>query len=580
MSLDNQKITALPDAILNLLNSKATGNIRTNVHSITKHKNSNKQAFDNSESESPKADAQLIEKHCVWLNKCKEDASSLSEFDWFQALRFYTKCKNGRELAHDFSIPYPAYDVDETNTKFDNASGYEAPLTCAFLEENSAHGSASCKKCVYQGRIKTPLHLGLGGPLNYRFVYLMDQERYYDCETGCKYSNSAFKKAFAHIEHGFSNDQLMLKSKVTLKVEQQVYEPHRPAIMKLPHGRLELNVWKDPEIEPIKGDPSIFVDHVRYLFPDDYRFNIVMKFLAFCIQKEGEKIHYALIIAGQQGNGKSFLGRVLGWLLGAQNVSPVGNQELTSQFNPWAGDTSLILIEELMMGKRQDVANKLKTLITEPTIVINDKNEKLRTAHNKANIIAFTNYDVPIFLEKGDRRYCFADSLVEPRSEEYYNRLWDWTKQNLGVILHCLQEWDLTGFNPKSHAPYTEEKGRLLQETEELHKKCLRKDIENNIGVFHKDIICLDEFMRHDIEDVFCGKKVEVPHTIKGSKQKSGRLMKEMGMCKHSTVRYNDQGDKKNLWSIRNHEKWKNATERDLAAEYNRNSGSYLRQIT
>ena len=58
MSLGNQKITALPDAILNLLNSKATGNIRTNVHSITKHKNSNKQAFDNSESESPKADAQ------------------------------------------------------------------------------------------------------------------------------------------------------------------------------------------------------------------------------------------------------------------------------------------------------------------------------------------------------------------------------------------------------------------------------------------------------------------------------------------------------------------------------------------
>jgi hypothetical protein len=49
---------------------------------------------------------------------------------------------------------------------------------------------------------------------------------------------------------------------------------------------------------------------------------------------------------------------------------------------------------------------------------------------------------------------------------------------------------------------------------------------------------------------------------------------------KYKSVRYGDQGDKKNLWSIRNHEKWENAKAGELATEYNRNIGSYFRQKT
>jgi putative DNA primase/helicase len=69
--------------------------------------------------------------------------------------------------------------------------------------------------------------------------------------------------------------------------------------------------------------------------------------------------------------------------------------------------------------------NRLKALITSPTVQINPKNLARREEKNQMNIVFLSNELQPLALDNSDRRYLV---VYTPRAKDpdYYRKLGEW----------------------------------------------------------------------------------------------------------------------------------------------------------
>jgi hypothetical protein len=110
--------------------------------------------------ENPNAELLRIVAECPWMRHCKDDAATLPEPEWYRMLSIVGRCRDGRQNAHDLSKPYARYSVTETDEKLRQAMASAGPATCKFIE--SELGQAHyCARCNHQGRVKSPIVLGL-----------------------------------------------------------------------------------------------------------------------------------------------------------------------------------------------------------------------------------------------------------------------------------------------------------------------------------------------------------------------------------------------------------------------------------
>lgn len=292
------------------------------------------------------------------------------------------------------------------------------------------------------------------------------------------------------------------------------YKPKQPRTVKY----LEVdkfNIWQPSQVSlkiPLPSEENKFVIHIEKILGKDS--HILLDFLAHCVQKPTDKIQWSIILQGKQGIGKSYLGLVMKDILGESNVSFPAIESVNSEYNPWLEGKQLIVLEEFKSNK-MTLTNKLKNIITAPTVVINNKYVKAYVLPNLAQIIAITNDKQSLILEKDDRRFCCLYSSIEVPTKDYFKDLFTWTKDNLSVIAGFLKNRDLTNFNPTSHAPSTKAKDELINLSQNSVRFILDQMIKDktypfNIGIFApQDVVA------------------ELPENIKGSAS-SVRVVREL----------------------------------------------------
>jgi hypothetical protein len=225
------------------------------------------------------------------------------------------------------------------------------------------------------------------------------------------------------------------------------------------------NTWRPSDLKPQEGDPAIFLEHMAYMFEDEMERNMVLNYLAWCVQNPAEKPNFALVIKGKQGTGKSFIGQVMERIFGPHNTGRPMNASIQSQFNGWARNVKLVVIEELMVKGRVDLMNHLKPMVTDPIIEINEKYQPSQKVTNTCIILAFTNHDDALPVEDDDRRYAIAISEAFPREDEYYRRLFSWAEKEGGdaIIWDYLKKRDIGNFNGKGRAPTSASKNEMRE---------------------------------------------------------------------------------------------------------------------
>lgn len=149
-----------------------------------------------------------------------------------------------------------------------------------------------------------------------------------------------------------------------------------------------------------------------------------------------QKQQTAWVFKGTPGAGKGvMLDHVLKPLLGEKQAIKVEDQQLVSDFNPWLQNALLIAFNEVAHDNktRNSVKSKVKAIITDSEVIINEKNIRNYSITNHVNCLFFSNEEVPVFIEQGDRRF----NVVMTRGNLRDN---DWFKDPDGFFKKLAEE--------------------------------------------------------------------------------------------------------------------------------------------
>ncbi|CAN5650293.1 hypothetical protein BH10PSE18_BH10PSE18_15110 [soil metagenome] len=231
-----------------------------------------------------------------------------------------------------------------------------------------------------------------------------------------------------------------------------------------------VNLFGGLAMEPEKGDVKPMLDLVRYLTSRacaaeddcDMIMHWLLCWLAYPLQNRGAKLRTSVIMHGDEGAGKNFLFDTVVAIYGKYGAL-VGQDELEDKFNDWRS-CKLFIVGDEVSSRAELVHNKnrLKALITSPTVQINPKNLPRREEANHINIVFLSNELQPLALDNSDRRYLV---VYTPRAKEfeYYRQLKKWRDGGgTEAFFEYLMTYPLDGFDPSAPAPATEAKKALI----------------------------------------------------------------------------------------------------------------------
>jgi len=143
--------------------------------------------------------------------------------------------------------------------------------------------------------------------------------------------------------------------------------------------------------------------------PDYY--NWVINWLAVLYQYPTYRFSTSIIFIGAKGSGKGMFTKVMQKIF-AHCCYAANSKDLISNFNSQLFENKLLLIanEIVDQNKKYQFSNDLKEMITEEKISVERKFTDRYEAKNYVKTIFFSNSNMPIVIEEGDRRYAVFKS--------------------------------------------------------------------------------------------------------------------------------------------------------------------------
>jgi hypothetical protein len=383
------------------------------------------------------------------------------------------------------------------------------------------------------------------------WVFVADAMQFIRRKDGRKYRTDQWKALFGGLYPDGEILNAVWKARVPVrKFERLIYLPGKPEI---PYGggTVFYNIWRKSGVEASFGDVKPFLDHVAFLFPNEGDRELMLDYLALLVQKPADKIHFALLVRGAQGTGKSWIGNLMERIIGKPNVVRPSNDEVVSRWTHWMEGAQLAIVEELMTLGRLEVANRLKPVITDTTIRIEEKNCSIYSIPNHLNFLCFTNHEDALKIEHGDRRWLVVFSPAVKQEAAYYDRLFGYLDDGgAAFVKHFLLQRQIV-LNGQGVAPATSGKETMRRMSMGDAESYLLDLYEARETPFDFDIVRVDDLVQ------------AVPAKLSGKSNLRSRLSKflkeELGAVAHTRhTKHHPNRPAWQLWSLRNHDIWEN----------------------
>jgi len=238
-------------------------------------------------------------------------------------------------------------------------------------------------------------------------------------------------------------------------ISPHTIEYHRLAFHPIPQPADTLNLWVPHTVVPTQGCWKIIEDYlVDVICAGDLAlFDYLIRFLAHALQCPEEKPGIMIVLIGAEGVGKGFLVRLLEALWGATTLQVSDIAAITGNFNAGLERAFWVALDECMFKGDKKSQDRMKSLVTEPAIQVEQKYEPSRTIESFHRFIACTNHAQWGQIRSDDRRYLFIKvSDCHKQDTKYFAQLSNALNDGVTVpgLAHYLVNLDITNFNPRS----------------------------------------------------------------------------------------------------------------------------------
>ena len=225
-----------------------------------------------------------------------------------------------------------------------------------------------------------------------------------------------------------------------------------------------LNLYEPIDHRPQEGDLSHIQSLVRHIFGEQYELG--MDYLQLLYLQPIQKLPILLLVSEERNTGKSTFLNFLK-LLFQNNVTFNTNEDFRSQFNSdWAGKL-LIVVDEVLLNRRED-SERLKNLSTTLSYKVEAKGkDRDEIAFFAKFVLCSNNEHLPVIIDAGETRYWVRKiDRLQSDDTDFLQKL----KAEIPAFLHFLQHGTLS----------TEKENRMWFAPSLLHTEALQKIIRSN----------------------------------------------------------------------------------------------------
>ena len=346
----------------------------------------------------------------------------------------------GRKRVHQ--ILKKADDYSEMTTDYQIESISKPPQTCEYM-----CGSKRCANICKVGG-KSPVKFGYRKTLFPFIEKATSSYAYFDWGDDTLYfvdSKDKLKQILAD-----QGDTLP----DTLSVYKVIFDPHQNRTFD--NDQRTINLFSPTDymvyqrsgikVNLSKSCPTI-LRLISNLLPSHTEKNRFFNWLAGIIQTRNKQLT-SWVFLGEQGAGKGvLLDHVLKPLFGSRQVVKVEDEQLKSQFNPWMQNALIIAFNEVAHDNRtrNSINSKVKAIITDSEVMINEKNVKTFMIENFVNALFYSNIEIPVLIEKGDRRFNVVRTRGNLRKTSWFTdplKVFDGIARELAKFAEFLINYD------------------------------------------------------------------------------------------------------------------------------------------
>ena len=225
-----------------------------------------------------------------------------------------------------------------------------------------------------------------------------------------------------------------------------------------------LNLYEPIDHRPQEGDLSHIQSLVRHIFGEQYELG--MDYLQLLYLQPIQKLPILLLVSEERNTGKSTFLNFLKALF-QNNVTFNTNEDFRSQFNSdWAGKL-LIVVDEVLLNRRED-SERLKNLSTTLSYKVEAKGkDRDEIAFFAKFVLCSNNEYLPVIIDAGETRYWVRKiDRLQSDDTDFLQKL----KAEIPAFLHFLQHRQLS----------TNKESRMWFNPTLLHTEALQKIIRSN----------------------------------------------------------------------------------------------------
>lgn len=236
-----------------------------------------------------------------------------------------------------------------------------------------------------------------------------------------------------------------------------------------------LNFWVGHTVCPELHNSKVIEDYLLEVIcnHDVVSYHYLLRLLAHMLQFPSEKSGVMPILIGGQGTGKGVFFQLLDAIWSKTTLLVSDVNEVVGQFNAGLERNYVVCMDEaLFSGDRRSI-DKLKSIVTEPTIRIEQKYQPSRSIKSFHRFFAATNHDQFAITERDDRRFFFLRvSSQHQQDTAFFKQLCDSFSDGttLEGFVAILLNYDLTDFNVRERPQTSEHSKQKIKSLEKFER--------------------------------------------------------------------------------------------------------------